>query len=102
MADKLFADTGIRTVSIIGGANVRGQVDRLRQERPQIVVASPGKVIIRLSSRVLPCCWLGCVLSYSRGAIIYYMLYTYDIYAGYAIQYRYLLRRANHLYSTRI
>ena len=29
---------------IIGGANVRGQVNRLRDDRPQVVVATPGRL----------------------------------------------------------
>jgi superfamily II DNA/RNA helicase len=44
VAERLFAGTDIRTVTIIGGANARGQVDRLREERPQIIVASPGRL----------------------------------------------------------
>lgn len=44
VAEKLFADTGIRTVPIIGGANVRGQIDKIRDQRPQILVASPGRL----------------------------------------------------------
>lgn len=44
VSERVFANTGIRTQAIIGGANVRGQVDRLRELRPQVLVASPGRL----------------------------------------------------------
>ena len=44
VAERLFSNTGIRVAAIIGGANVRGQVDKLRSTRPQILVASPGRL----------------------------------------------------------
>ena len=44
VAERLFFNTGIRVAAIIGGANVRGQVDKLRSTRPQVLVASPGRL----------------------------------------------------------
>lgn len=44
VAEAVFKDTGYRVETIIGGANVRGQVNRLRDHRPQIVVATPGRL----------------------------------------------------------
>lgn len=39
VGEVLFKDTGIGIISIIGGANVRGQVERLREDRPQVRTA---------------------------------------------------------------
>jgi ATP-dependent RNA helicase DeaD len=44
VANKLFENTHINTVPIIGGANIQNQVKRLRDIRPQIVVATPGRL----------------------------------------------------------
>jgi superfamily II DNA/RNA helicase len=44
VAEQLFRDTDINAVTLIGGANVRGQIDRLRSNKPQIVVATPGRL----------------------------------------------------------
>jgi len=44
VGEKLFKDTGIRIASIIGGANVRGQIKRLRDDKPQVIVATPGRL----------------------------------------------------------
>ena len=41
---KLFEGTGIRLQSLIGGANVRFQIENLRNDRPQILVATPGRL----------------------------------------------------------
>lgn len=40
----LFKDTDFKIEPIIGGANVKGQVQRLRDHRPQILVATPGRL----------------------------------------------------------
>jgi superfamily II DNA/RNA helicase len=44
VARDLFEGTPWRVHALIGGANVQGQVQRLRDERPQIVVATPGRL----------------------------------------------------------
>jgi superfamily II DNA/RNA helicase len=44
VGEQLFKDTGVNIISIIGGANVRGQVTRLREDRPQVIVATPGRL----------------------------------------------------------
>ena len=44
VADAVFKGTDYRVETIIGGANVRGQVTRLRDNRPQIIVATPGRL----------------------------------------------------------
>lgn len=36
VADKLFADSGLRAQTLIGGANVKFQIRRLREDRPQV------------------------------------------------------------------
>lgn len=41
---SLFQGTGIRVISLIGGANVRNQIKNLREDKPQIVVATPGRL----------------------------------------------------------
>ena len=44
VAESVFRDSGYRVVSLIGGANVRNQIKHLREDRPQIVVATPGRL----------------------------------------------------------
>ena len=44
VGDKIFKNTDYRIMSIIGGANIRGQIQRLRDQRPQIIVATPGRL----------------------------------------------------------
>jgi len=44
VATALFEGTGINAVSIIGGANIKGQINRLRDEKPQIVISTPGRL----------------------------------------------------------
>lgn len=44
VGDTLFRGTDCRILPIIGGANVRGQINRLRDDRPQIIVATPGRL----------------------------------------------------------
>ena len=44
VGDELFRGTGINVLSLIGGANVRNQVKRLRDTKPQIIVATPGRL----------------------------------------------------------
>lgn len=44
VATALFEGTGINSVSIIGGANIKGQINRLRDEKPQIVISTPGRL----------------------------------------------------------
>jgi len=40
----LFKNTGIKVLAIIGGANVKNQIKRLRDDKPQLVVATPGRL----------------------------------------------------------
>ena len=44
VGEAIFKGTGIKILSMIGGANVKGQVNRLRDDRPQIIVATPGRL----------------------------------------------------------
>lgn len=44
VGENLFKDTDINIEAIIGGANVHHQVKRLRENKPQIVVATPGRL----------------------------------------------------------
>lgn len=44
VACALFADTLYKTVTLIGGANVQNQLKHLREDRPQIVIATPGRL----------------------------------------------------------
>lgn len=44
VADRLFYGLSIRTVPIIGGANARNQVKRIREDKPHIIVATPGRL----------------------------------------------------------
>lgn len=44
VGEKLFKNTGINVLSIIGGANVKNQIKRLRDDKPQIVIATPGRL----------------------------------------------------------
>jgi superfamily II DNA/RNA helicase len=44
VASALFAGTDWRVQTLIGGANVDGQVKRMRDDKPQILVATPGRL----------------------------------------------------------
>jgi len=44
VAASVFRDSDYRVVSLIGGANVRNQIKHLREDRPQIVIATPGRL----------------------------------------------------------
>ena len=44
MSKKLFKDTGIRSIALLGGANVERQIDRFRDLRPHVVIATPGRL----------------------------------------------------------
>lgn len=44
VAQRVFAGTDFRTVGMIGGANARNQLKQLREQRPQILVATPGRL----------------------------------------------------------
>ena len=44
VASSLFQGSGIEVISLIGGANVKNQIERLRKDRPHIVVATPGRL----------------------------------------------------------
>lgn len=44
VADSLFEGTGVRALTLIGGANVQNQLRRLREERPQVLIATPGRL----------------------------------------------------------
>lgn len=42
---KLFEDKGIRTECLIGGVKIGPQIDRLRQLKPNLIVATPGRLL---------------------------------------------------------
>lgn len=44
VATSLFKETDYRVLTLIGGANVRNQIKQLRENRPQIIVATPGRL----------------------------------------------------------
>ena len=44
MGESIFKGSGINILSLIGGANVRNQIKRLRDQKPQIIVATPGRL----------------------------------------------------------
>lgn len=44
VASRLLQDTPFRAATLIGGANARLQLQQLREQRPQIVVATPGRL----------------------------------------------------------
>ena len=44
VAAALFKDTGMRVQTLIGGANVQSQVLHLRDERPHLLIATPGRL----------------------------------------------------------
>lgn len=44
VSERLFRNMDIRTLAIIGGANVKNQISRLREDKPHIVVATPGRL----------------------------------------------------------
>ena len=44
VASALFKGTDINVVTIIGGANIKGQINRLRDDKPQIIISTPGRL----------------------------------------------------------
>eukprot|EP01038_Epipyxis_sp_PR26KG_P004250 gene4250-6029_t len=44
VGEMLFQDTNYQILSLIGGANVRNQIKHLREDKPQIIVATPGRL----------------------------------------------------------
>jgi superfamily II DNA/RNA helicase len=44
VGESIFKGSGINILSLIGGANVRNQIKRLRDQKPQIIVATPGRL----------------------------------------------------------
>lgn len=48
--ERLIDGTALRTLALIGGVAVKRQVERLRQ-RPQIVVATPGRILELINMR---------------------------------------------------
>ena len=44
VGESIFKGSGIGILSLIGGANVRNQIKRLRDQKPQIIVATPGRL----------------------------------------------------------
>jgi ATP-dependent RNA helicase DeaD len=44
VAQTVFDGTGISVVTLIGGANMKNQIQQIRDKRPQIVVATPGRL----------------------------------------------------------
>jgi superfamily II DNA/RNA helicase len=44
VAEAVFADMGVRSVPLIGGANIDHQIDLLRERRPQLIIATPGRL----------------------------------------------------------
>jgi superfamily II DNA/RNA helicase len=44
VASKLLAGTPYRVVSLIGGVNVQNQIKQLRESKPQLLVATPGRL----------------------------------------------------------
>lgn len=44
VAGEVFAGTPWRVQTLIGGVNIQGQVQRLRDHRPHILVATPGRL----------------------------------------------------------
>lgn len=44
VCSQLFAGTNFRSVGLIGGANIKSQIKQLRDKKPQIIIATPGRL----------------------------------------------------------
>jgi len=44
VGNQLFMNSKYRIVSLIGGVNVQNQIKQLRENKPQILVATPGRL----------------------------------------------------------
>ncbi len=44
VCSQLFAGTNFRSVGLIGGANIKSQIKQLREKKPQIIIATPGRL----------------------------------------------------------
>ncbi len=45
VAKALTADSGLRVDAFIGGANIKRQIERLKKQKPQLVIGTPGRVL---------------------------------------------------------
>ncbi len=48
---QLFSDQGIRSECLIGGVKIGPQIDRLRSRKPNILVATPGRLLDHVERR---------------------------------------------------
>lgn len=44
VCEKLAADTGLRIQMVLGGANVKRQVERVRKNKPHVLIGTPGRL----------------------------------------------------------
>lgn len=51
--DRFSVNLNFKTMAIIGGENLNDQIDRLKADKPQIVVGTPGRVLALIRKNVL-------------------------------------------------
>jgi ATP-dependent RNA helicase UAP56/SUB2 len=51
--DRFSVNLNYKTMAIIGGENLNDQIDKLKADKPQIIVATPGRLLALIRKNVL-------------------------------------------------
>ncbi len=51
--DRFSVNLNFKTMAIIGGENINDQIDKLKNDKPQIVVGTPGRILALIKKNVL-------------------------------------------------
>jgi ATP-dependent RNA helicase UAP56/SUB2 len=51
--DRFSVNLSYKTMAIIGGENLNDQIDKLKTDKPQIVVATPGRLLALIRKNVI-------------------------------------------------
>lgn len=51
--DRFSTNLGYKTLTIIGGENINEQIEKLKNEKPHIVVGTPGRVLGLIKKNIL-------------------------------------------------
>jgi superfamily II DNA/RNA helicase len=51
--DRFSVNLNFKTMTIIGGENINDQIKKLKEDKPQIVVGTPGRLLALIKKNVL-------------------------------------------------
>ncbi len=51
--DRFSVNLNFKTMAIIGGENINDQIEKLKNDKPQVVVATPGRLLALIKKNVL-------------------------------------------------